>query len=225
MRKLASIRIAGDINVIEGADNIVMVNVDGWQCVVKKEEFKPGDIGVYFEIDSFIPGSDERFKFLENKFHTYDGKVGLRLRTIKLRGQISQGLFLPVGMFEELKDKQVGDDVSEVLGIEKWEPPVTPVLAGHAKGVFPYFLKKTDEERCQNLVSTLENMKGQEFEMTVKLDGSSTTAYVKDEEYGVCSRNLELKEMMKMLTGKWLKNTKLLKPFNLLVETLLSKVN
>ena len=208
MRKLASIRVANAINPIEGADAIEAVRVDGWVCVAKKGEFKVGDKGIYFEIDSFLPGVDERFQFLANQFINFNGKQGARLRTIRLRGQLSQGLFLPLDKFPELQNLEVGTDVTEVLNIEKWEPPMPAQLAGEVVGIFPHFIGKTEQERCQNLIHEIEvDNRSQEFEVTVKLDGSSMTVYRFDRatdktgaeftDHGVCSRNYNLRESEK----------------------------
>jgi RNA ligase (TIGR02306 family) len=88
-------------------------------------------------------------------------------------------------------------DVTEMLGIVKYEPPIPAELAGKVKGLFPSFLHKTDEERVQNLVKEYGEWKYQskhKFYVTEKLDGSSATYYINNGEFGVCSRNLELLE-------------------------------
>jgi RNA ligase (TIGR02306 family) len=89
-----------------------------------------------------------------------------------------------------------GDDVSETLGIVKWERPMNAQLAGLAKGNFPSLIPKTDQERAQNLVEEIlaAAQAGTQFEITEKLEGSSMTVYLIDGEFGVCSRNLDLKE-------------------------------
>ena len=123
-----------------------------------------------------------------------DGTEGFRLRTIKLRGQVSQGLILPIHVLPLLEMVSEGQDVTEMLGIVKYEPPIPAELAGKVKGLFPSFLRKTDEERIQNLSGELEEWKDTKFYVTEKLDGSSATFYYKDGVFGVCSRNLELLE-------------------------------
>lgn len=148
MRKLATIRIANALNAIVGADAIEAVRVDGWTCVAKKGEFQVGDKGIYFEIDSFLNGQDERFNFLAKQFITFEGKQGARLRTIRLRGQLSQGLFLPLAKFPELQNLELGADVTEILGVTKWEPPMPAQLAGEVVGVRPHYVRGTDQERC-----------------------------------------------------------------------------
>lgn len=196
-RKLASIRRISDIQEIPDADMIELAIVDGWKVVVAKNVgHKVGDMVVYCEIDSFLPIKEE-FEFLRKSSYKKMGdQEGFRLKTIKLRGQVSQGLILPLKELQ-LSNKEsleIGMDVTEELGITKYEPPIPAELSGKVKGLFPSFLRKTDEERIQNLSGELENWKDKTFYVTEKLDGSSATFYYKDGEFGVCSRNLELLE-------------------------------
>lgn len=197
-RKLASIQRIAEIKPIENADAIEAVRVNGWWVVAKKGEFQVGSWCVYFEIDSWIPEHIAPF-LIKNpeKVREFNGVRGERLRTIKLRGQISQGLVLPVTQFTEfpMEAEDEGRDVTEILGIQKWEAPINPQLAGIARGNFPSFIPKTDQERVQNLSRDIrEAFQNQEtFEVTVKLDGSSITVYFKDGDIGICSRNINLK--------------------------------
>ena len=202
-RKLATIRKISELRGIEGADKIELAIVDGWQVVVAKDvEHKVGNKVVYCEIDSFLPIRDE-FEFLRKSSYKKMGdQEGFRLKTIKLRGQVSQGLILPIGVlpvaqFASAHDLPEGMDVTEMLGIVKYEPPIPAELSGKVKGLFPSFIPKTDEERIQNLTKEYDEWKYQskhQFYVTEKLDGSSATYYIKDGEFGVCSRNLELLE-------------------------------
>lgn len=198
LRKLASIRKISHIQSIPGADMIELAIVDGWKVVVAKNVgHKVGDMVVYCEIDSFLPIKEE-FEFLRKSSYKKmsDGTEGFRLRTIKLKGQVSQGLILPLKDLQ-LPNKdllEVGMDVTKELGIIKYEPPIPAELSGKVKGLFPSFLRKTDEERIQNLSDEYENLKQHKFYVTEKLDGSSATFYSKDGVFGVCSRNLELLE-------------------------------
>lgn len=194
MRKLATLRRVSGITPIDGADMIELAQVDGWQCVVKKGEFLPGELGVYFEIDSFLP-VEERYEFLrKSSYKNNEAGEGFRLRTTRLRGALSQGLLMPVSVFPEIVNLECGEDVTELLGIRLYEPPVPAQLQGMVRGSFPSVIRKTDQERIQNLPEYLVDLRGIAFEVTEKLDGSSMTVYVNDGQFGVCSRNFDLKE-------------------------------
>ena len=194
MRKLATIREIKEIKPIKGADKIEVAIVDGWKVVVKKGEYKPNDICVYCEIDSWIPHELAPFLSKGGEPKEYEGVKGNRLRTVKLRGQISQGLILPTSVVHGWY--VVGDDVTEHLNIRKYEAPIPACLAGDAKSQFPSFIRKTDEERIQNIdiEELLENYGEHTFIVTEKLDGSSTTFSLNNGEFDVCSRNLSLLE-------------------------------
>jgi RNA ligase (TIGR02306 family) len=194
MRKLASIRNITSINPIEGADKIELAIVDGWKCVVKKDEFSIGEQVIYCEIDSFLPIKPE-FEFLrKSSFKKMGEEEGFRLRTVKLRGQISQGLLIPISVLG--RSVETGDDVTEELGIKKFEPPVPACLGGEVIGPFPSAIAKTDEERIQNLASDFKSFGGKPFYVTEKIDGTSFTAFF-DGEIGVCGRNWQYAETEK----------------------------
>jgi RNA ligase (TIGR02306 family) len=125
----------------------------------------------------------------------YEGIQGERLRTVKLRGQLSQGLLLPLSVIP-FASYIPDDDVTEHLGIVKWEMPMNAQLAGMARGNFPSVIPKTDQERVQNLKREIAQAAEDklQFEVTEKLEGSSMTVYLIDGVFGVCSRNLDLKE-------------------------------
>jgi RNA ligase (TIGR02306 family) len=164
--------------------------------VVKKDEFKAGDLAVYCEIDSWIPHEVAPFLSKGNFPRVYNEVKGERLRTVKLRGQLSQGLLLPLSTLTMVESELFeGLDVSFPLGIVKYEAPVPAQLAGEVKGMFPGWIQKTDQERVQNLKEELDYWLREQhvWEVTEKLDGSSMTVYLRDGEFGVCSRNLELK--------------------------------
>lgn len=196
-RKLTSIRKISELSPIEGADKIELATIDGWKVVVAKDvNHKVGDLVVYCEVDSFLPIREE-FEFLrKSSYKKMDGQEGFRLKTIRLRGQLSQGLILPIHILPFGETFHEGQDVTEVLGIVKYEPPIPAELSGKVKGLFPSFLRKTDEERVQNLAKEYQEYKTSDhkFYITEKLDGSSATFYLKDGIFGVCSRNLELLE-------------------------------
>lgn len=223
MRKLATIQTISDIRPIEGADAIEVATILGWDVVIKKGEYKVGDLVVYLEIDSWVPHEIAPFLTKAGQYpKLYNGVEGQRLKTIRLRGQVSQGLVLPTQganapkaisdwMLSQLfpatasdwiKEHGVfeGADVTEVLGILKWEMQIPAALAGKSRGSFPSHTPKTDQERIQNCIHDLkEKWIDYTWERTIKLDGSSMTMYcvfneeTQDWEDGVCSRNLNLK--------------------------------
>lgn len=217
MRKLASIVEISKISPIEGADRIEVAEMTGkgWRVVVSKGEFQEGDRAVYFEIDSALPPDDSRYAFLRERclrrFVSKSGNVlreVIRIKTVKLRGVISQGLLIPIRPnYPELNDSTIGNDVTEYLGVEHYDEvkeslaPLTgsnPISAD-AMGKFPSdWIPKTDEERIQNLTDFFDTMKGRKFEVTEKNDGTSVTMFYSptidaENPFGVCSRNLRLK--------------------------------
>lgn len=185
MRKLASIQRILHLEAIEGADAIEKATVLGWQLVVKKGEFGVGDLCVYCEIDSLMPDRPE-FYFLKPR--------GMRIKTIRLRGQVSQGICFPLSILPDGFTPEEEIDCTELLGIIKYEPPIPACLGGIVKGKFPAFIPKTDETRVQVLQKLLDKYRGEKCFVTEKLDGSSATFYVNNGEFGVCSRNFELLE-------------------------------
>ncbi len=203
MRKLASVQTINLVGPIPNADAIEKVRVLGWWVVVKKGEYREGDRVVYCEIDSLLPERPE-FEFLRaNSFKAAQadpasGAIllppGFRIKTAKLRGQVSQGICFPLGILPEGAPVEDGADVTDPLGVLKWEPPLPVGMGGRIKGLFPGFLPKTDEARVQVLEETLARHQGKKFYVTEKLDGTSFTAFVRQGEFGLCSRNLWIDE-------------------------------
>lgn len=212
MRKLAHIEEIVDIKPIEGADRIEIATVLGWQVVVKKGEFKVGDKVCYIEIDSIVPEKPE-FEFLRDR--------KFKVKTIKLRKQISQGLIVPLTTLPKNK-YNVGDDVTNELGIKQFisdgekegrgiatRKPKTKLTKYMMKyewfrnlynkkykpqsKKFPEWIFKTDENRLQNIPDILKD-KSQKYYSTIKMDGSSLTLAVKDKEFVICSRNVRLSD-------------------------------
>lgn len=193
-RKMATIRKIDSIDPIEGADAIEVATVGGWKVVVKKGEYAAGDLAVYCEIDSWIPHEVASFLSQGKEPREYNGVKGERLRTVRLRKQLSQGLLLPLTSAGQYSYSE-GDDVSEVLNIQKWERPIPAQLAGQVRGNFPSLVPKTDQERIQNLSKEYDEYSLDSWSVTEKLDGSSCTFYLDEEDqFHVCSRNLDLKE-------------------------------
>lgn len=239
-RKLATIRTIKSVEPIENADSIVKLTFEsmGWVCVTNKDTNpQPGEKRVYFEVDSVLPADNPAFAFMD-PYH-------YRVKTIRLRGQVSQGLSIPLdeifripeiaksfsdaafrgefgdarelatipvvvgGMFPpthwypDPKNLQDGTDLTDILGVIKYEGPVDVQISGDTKGPFPGFIEKTDEERAQNFGQDIieKMLTDHEFDVTIKCDGSSGTFYLfnvtddpKSGEFGVCSRNQELKD-------------------------------
>ncbi len=212
-RKLASIQRIEEVRDIEGADAIQAYRVLGWWVVDKKDAHRVGDLVVYLSIDSWVPHELAPFLSKNADVREYNGVKGERLRTIKLRGQVSQGLLLKTTELKfAIETKSIGPDSSAVLrvenldhegadltehlGIQKWEAPIPAQLQGQAAGMFPSWGRKTDQERCQNLWDEIKQhiANGTKFEVTIKLDGSSASYGLSpDGEYVACSRNLSLK--------------------------------
>lgn len=217
MRKLACIKAVGQIIPIEGRDKIELAMIDGWRVIVKKDEFAPGDLCVYIEIDSVLPEKEE-FEFLRSK--------SFRIKTMKMAGVVSQGICFPLSILPKGNYK-LEQDVTDIVGVKQYEPTMDVERTvkekratsakypkwlmkfrpfrdwlykrdhREAKG-FPTYISKTDETRIQNVPWMLQNKAP--FIATEKIDGQSGTfALVKKRkwfketyEYIVCSRNLRL---------------------------------
>lgn len=183
MRQLASIQFIKDLSPIEGADFVEKATVLGWELVVKKGEFQVGDKCVYCEVDSVLPDKPE-FEFLKPR--------GFRIKTVKLKGQISQGIAFSLDVIpDKTLELSEGLDVTELLEITKHEPHQLSHF--EAKALFPHFIRKTDETRIQSIPDVLERYVGTKFFIAEKFDGQSCTFYWNNGKFGVCSRNLELK--------------------------------
>jgi RNA ligase (TIGR02306 family) len=185
MRTLASIRTVTAAEPIPEADAIERVRVLGWWVVTKKGEFTPGDRVVYCEIDSLLPERPE-FEFLRASSYKpaqadEAGQevlpAGFRIKTVKLRGQVSQGICFPLSVLPPGAPSEEGADVTDLLGVRKWEPPLPVGMGGKVKGGFPGFLPKTDETRVQVLEPVLQRHRGRTFHVTEKLDETSFTAF------------------------------------------------
>jgi len=196
MRKLASIQRIWDVIPIDGADSIELVKVMGWQCVAKKGEFKKDDLGVYFEIDSFLPVRPE-FEFLRGNSYRNSDLMGegFKLRTMKFKGQISQGLILPLSMFKELSpDLEIGTDVTELLGVRKWEIEERATTGGNIIGGLPYDVPHTDETRVQENPDLIQAFAGLEYYISTKMDGSSHSISIDEDGFHVTGHNYEYKD-------------------------------
>ena len=196
MRKLASIQRIWKIEPIEGADRIELAHILGWQCVVNKGQFREMDLAVYFEVDSFLPIAPE-FEFLRASSYRKTDIMGegFRLRTMKFRGQISQGLLLPVSAFPAIPaDAELGTDVTEILGVKKWEIEERITTGGTMIGTLPYDIPHTDETRVQAEPDLIQAFAGLEYYISTKMDGSSHSVGIDENGFHVTGHNYEYKD-------------------------------
>jgi len=170
------------------ADRLYIATVNGWQCVTA-EPYQVDDLVIYIQIDTTIPRkpwSEFLFKDAERQRE--------RLKSIKLRGAVSQGLLLPVVILPDPSSAVEGADVSDLLEIQKYEKPIEGETL-NPKGNFPHHLvPKTDEERIQNYTRIITDLVGTDVYISLKCDGMSGTFIKLDGMLTVCSRNLELKD-------------------------------
>ena len=196
MRKLASIQRIWKIEPIEGADRIELAHVLGWQCVVNKGQFKPMDLAVYFEVDSFLPMAPQ-FEFMRASSYKNSDILGegYRLRTMKFRGQISQGLLLPISDFPAIPaDAELGTDVTDVLGVRKWEIEERITTGGTMIGTLPPDIPHTDETRVQAEPELIGEFAGLEYYISTKMDGSSHSVGIDDNGFHVTGHNYEYRD-------------------------------
>lgn len=208
MRNLASVQKILNIRPIPGADMIEAVDVLGWTVVSQKGIHTVGDLVIYFEVDSFLNADEPRYASFEERFTNWGDKRGMRLKTIKLRKQISQGLILSLKEFPEIKNPKEGDDVTEILKIEKWESLSEQNSNAGGMGAktagakaFPSFIRKTDQERVQNRIQHLPTVMDDTFEATIKLDGSSMTIFHLTDtspHFAFAYEDIEKRELRKM---------------------------
>lgn len=207
MRKLATIQKVHSVKPIEGADFVVRLGILGWTLVSQKGNFETDDLCVYFEVDSQLPDTEE-FDFMlegmseEDRANPDKVKKALRLRPKKIRKVVSQGLALPIKYFMHKLPKpfKEGDDVTEALGVTKYDPPEDSTPK-EIEGKFPFQIPKTDETRIQAVPEILNELNGVECYVSVKMDGQSLTfAKLVDGSTGevqnkVCTRNFALKDL------------------------------
>lgn len=210
-RSLAHIELIKELIEIPGADKIEVAKILGWECVVKKGEFKVGQKICYIEVDAVMPEKPE-YEFLRDR--------KFRIRTIKLRGQISQGLVIPLPITWDTRP--IGMDVTGDLGITKYLSPsereeITQqerklaneknklkrfmmryswfrklLLSKKQKSGFPYWVEKTDEPRCISGDSILNTDKG---DFTIKEICESKEVF-KIKSYNIDTDTTEYKEII-----------------------------
>lgn len=203
MRSLATIQRIKKLTPIEGADYIERADILGWHCVVRKGDFKENDWCIYIECDSILPDLPP-FQFLKDS----KGRMK-RIKTVKLKGQVSQGIAFPLDVFLYMCKRRFGEgntffrlvegcDVTEIMEVTKYEPPEDdsnqpkPTANLRRKGKRPTFVPKTDQTRVEVLEPLIEKYRGHKFWISEKLDGSSWSVYYYNGDFGVCSRNLDV---------------------------------
>lgn len=203
-RRLATVSTIKSVRPVPDSErlDVVTFTTNGWEVVMGRNDVKPGDRVVFFEIDSFLP-NDGGYTELEGRCNkVLCGKEGYRIRTVKLRGQISQGYAVRLHRFEDL-DQQIedGTDLTQTLNVKLWIQPGTGGgTMGSPLGDFPtHLIAKTDQTRWQSLGrQDIVKLFDYDYEFTEKCDGTSCTIFLQIQEgkphrFGVCSRNLELK--------------------------------
>lgn len=188
MNKPASIQKILGINKHPNADTLDIAKIQGYQVVVKSNQFKVNDLVVFIEPDSVCPSADARFNFLE--------KNHFRVKLIRLRKEVSMGVVMPISEFPELNSIEIIEDldISELIGVKHYVKEIPAQLAGVMRGNFPGFLRKTDEDNIRSKMRVLSELQGLESVITCKLDGCSGSFAVKDNDFRVCSRNIDLIE-------------------------------
>lgn len=200
-RKLASVQKVKAIRPIEGADRIEVVQVLNWDCVAQKGLYDVGDLVIYFEIDSLLPD----IPMLEwLKKSAWSQKLNkYKISTHKFRNQISQGLIIPIRdlteMYNQINgtslssiDYDEGDDLTGLLKIEKYEPPVSNGPLGEIIS-HEWYVPKTDEERIQvcaeNVLPEYMKIDQNEWYASIKLDGTSCTVGLFEDTFLIGGRN------------------------------------
>lgn len=186
MQRLAYIGKITELSPIPGADLIVAATVvcgqgGKWLGVVRKDDFGVGDSAQVFLQDALLPPLP-RYAFLE--------KSKYRIRMRRLKGVPSECLIMPMADLAG----NVGDDVTDILQVTKYEKPIPACISGETLGDFPGFIPHTDEPNFQGVPELVDALRGKPYYTTVKMDGTSTTAYKHQGHFGVCSRNWEKKE-------------------------------
>jgi len=198
--KLATIERIHSVRPHPNADALEVAKIKAWPVVIKKGEYKDGDLVVFIVIDSIVPESNPYFKFLEGRKY--------RVWNAKFRGAPSQGLVCPSFVYTQTLsavkmdddgtyNSQIheGLDVTEDLGVTKYEKPIDASIAGDTAGNFPTnLIPVTDEDNLLNNPNVLHELYGRQCYLTVKADGSSCTIIHQDGVVRVCSRRLEQKE-------------------------------
>lgn len=187
-KNLATIQRVKNVRPCPNSENLDVVNILGWQVVTKRNEFVEGMLCVYVSIDTVLPDRPE-FEFLRNK--------NFRIKPIRLRGMESAGIVFPLSILGHMSELiSEGNDVTDIIGVKHYEKPISSEL-DDGRGLrqpLPGFLIITDEDNLRSYPDALPEMYGRPYYITRKEDGSSGTYFVKGNEFGVCSRRIQLKD-------------------------------
>ena len=194
-RPMATIQQIAEILPHENADLLEIAIIKGWRSIVQKGQFRKGDKIIFVEIDAHIPIDLAPFLGKSQSVKKFNGSDGYVLKTVKLRGVVSQGLILPLNILRGKNVVQtVGTDVSSVLGIQKYEAPIPTELMGELAGVFPSWARKTDQDRIQACIDDVfENIKNDQWVIEEKADGTSMSVMKRGEDIQICGRNMSFK--------------------------------
>jgi len=155
-----------------------------WRGVVKKGDFKDGDICTVYLPDAIVVACEEMM-FLKDS--------GWRVRMRRFLGAPSEVVITPITTAASLGAACiVGEDCTQLLGVKKYFKPLPASLNGKMVAGFPAFVPKTDELNYQTSEDLVQSLCGKDYYITEKLDGSSTTAFKYKGHFGVCSRNWEI---------------------------------
>ena len=193
--KLASIEIIKNLRDHPNADTLQIGEVLAWQVVVKKGIHQEGNKIVFITIDTIVP----RYHWSDFLVDPKNPDKQIRIKNVKLRGEYSSGVVIPLSQFtESFSNMEVGTDITEILGIQKYIKEIPANLSGETLGDFPTHLtSKTDEDNGLNDPDLVEKVLNHDPYITVtsKLDGSSCTLIVENGSLSqVCTRNFSKKE-------------------------------
>ena len=217
--KLASVEIIKNIRDHSNADTLQIGEVLGWQVVVKKGIHQEGDKIVFITIDTIVP----RYNWSEFLVDSKNPDKPLRLKNMKLRGEFSSGVVIPLSSFNDtFRNYEVGTDLTEILGIKKYIKELPANLSGENEGDFPtHLISKTDEDNGLNDPELVNQVLEAESHITItlKLDGSSCSIIIENGEITkVCSRNLAKKETENSLFWKCARQLKIPQGWNGIIQ-------
>jgi len=200
---MARVVVIDNIISIKDAENIELAFVEGWKVIVKKNTFSIGEKAVYFEMDSMIPVESVHFNFMKSRASKlYLGVRYHKIKTVKLLGTLSQGLLLTLNQLNLKNDLELGSDVSDMLGVLKFDEELYLNDKKEGHNNFPSFLERTDQERIQNLSSKISKMEGC-YEVSMKIDGASISAFKMHGKIGIASKKTIIKDESSIIYAKY----------------------